>query len=373
MAYNQFDRHRLSIKRLGERKSKLFIERDHIPTAFTPAGLSSESIRLIGKTAGYVRRARERNSSVILAFGAHTIKNGLSPTLIELMKEGWLTHLATNGAGIIHDWEFAFHGSSSEDVRENVRNGQFGIWEETGFFINLALVVGAYEGLGYGESVGKMISREGLEIPDTGSLYETAGKCMQSDPDLSAAAIDLAGIISRFGLRPGFMEIKHPHRRFSVQATAYELRIPFTGHPMFGHDIIYNHPMNHGASIGRTALRDFLSYADSVARLSYGVYMSIGSAVMSPMIFEKALSMAQNLAIQENRIIDNHYMVIADLAESGWDWQNSGEPPTNHPSYYLRYCKTFSRMGGEMDYLCADNRDFMSGLYHELNKKIVPV
>ena len=102
----------------------------------------------------------------MLAFGAHTIKNGMSPTLIALMEEGWVTHLSTNGAGIIHDWEFAFQGKSSEDVKENVEHGQFGIWDETGFYINLALIVGAYEGLGYGESVGKMISGEGLHIPE---------------------------------------------------------------------------------------------------------------------------------------------------------------------------------------------------------------
>ena len=149
----------------------------------------------------------------MLAFGAHTVKNGLAPVLIALMEEGWLTHLATNGAGIIHDWEFAFQGRSSEDVRENVKLGEFGLWEETGFNINLALIVGAYEGLGYGESVGKMISREGLQIPDISILYDIAIKTMKSDPGLSAAAIDLAGVINRFSLSPGFMVIKHPYKK----------------------------------------------------------------------------------------------------------------------------------------------------------------
>ena len=87
----------------------------------------------------------------MLAFGAHTIKNGLAPVLIQFMEQGWVTLLATNGAGI-HDWEFAFQGASSEDVRANVDVGQFGIWEETGFSLNLALLVGAYEGMGYGRS-----------------------------------------------------------------------------------------------------------------------------------------------------------------------------------------------------------------------------
>ncbi len=138
---------------------------------------------------------------------------------------------------------------------------------------------------------------------------------------------------------------------------------------MIGHDIIYNHPMNHGAAVGRTALNDFLCYTDSVANLDYGVYMSIGSAVMSPMIFEKALSMSQNIMIQENKHIDNHFILVVDLAKSDWDWQKNGEPPMDNPAYYLRYCKTFNRMGGEMNYLTADNRDFLLALYQELNKK----
>lgn len=366
MSYKELDRSRLSIKKLSERKNKIQIEKDFIPVTQKPGKLSSSAEILIGKTVRRIILARQKRKSVMLTFGAHTIKNGMAPTLIELMEKGWLTHLATNGAGIIHDWEFAFQGKSSEDVRENVESGQFGIWEETGFFINLALIIGAYEGLGYGESVGKMISQEGLLIPDVSFLYDKAKGMMKSNPDLSAAAVDLAGIIERFRLQPGFMEIKHPFKKYSVQSRAYELGIPFTGHPMIGHDIIYNHPMNHGAALGRTATRDYLSFANSVSNLDYGVYMSIGSAVMSPMIFEKALSMAQNIKIQENSHIDNHYMIIADLAGSDWNWQKNGEPPMENPAYFLRYCKTFSRMGGEMDYLTADNRDFLLAINQEL-------
>jgi hypothetical protein len=369
MPYPKLDRGHLAIKKLGERKNKIYIEKDHIPVTQKPANLSELGQRLIGKTAARIKLARQEKRSVMLTFGAHTIKNGMAPTLIELMDEGWVTHLATNGAGIIHDWEFAFQGKSSEDVRENVDHGQFGIWDETGFYINLALIVGAYEGLGYGESVGKMISQEGLEIPEISLLHDKAIKVIKTSPDLSAAAVDLAGVIHRFKLPVGFMNIPHPYKIYSAQARAYELKIPFTGHPMFGHDIIYNHPMNHGAALGRTAITDFLYFAKSVSNLDYGVYMSIGSAVMSPMIFEKALSMSQNLKIQENGHIDNHYMLIVDLAKSDWDWQNKGEPPMDNPDYYLRYCKTFQRMGGEMDYLTADNRDFLLALYQELTKK----
>jgi hypothetical protein len=369
MPYQKLDRGQLVLRKLSTRKNKVDIERDHIPVTQEPARFSSSDQLLISKTIEKIRLARRNQRPVMLAFGAHTIKNGMAPALIALMEEGWLTHLATNGAGIIHDWEFAFQGKSSEDVRENVGNGAFGLWEETGFSINLALIIGAYEGLGYGEAIGKMISREGLQIPDTGALYDVATTTMKSNPELSAAAIDLAGVIDRFSLPPGFMVIKHPYKKYSVQARAWELGIPLTGHPMFGHDIIYNHPVNLGAAIGRTALNDFLAFAKNILDLESGVYMSIGSAVMSPMIFEKALSMAQNVKIQEGSHISNHYMLIVDLARSDWDWQKNGEPPLDNPSYYLRYCKTFSRMGGEMHYLTADNRDFLLTLYQQLNEK----
>ncbi len=367
MPYEKFNRDKLVVKKLSARKNKVFIEKDNIPVTKKPANSTKLGQVLIEKTVNRIRLARKNQQSVMLTFGAHTIKNGMAPTLIALMKDGWVTHLATNGAGIIHDWEFAFQGKSSEDVRENVELGQFGIWDETGFYINLAIVVGAYEGLGYGESVGKMIHFEGLQIPAVSDLYDEAKKTMHEKPELAAATIDLAGVIKKFEIKPGFMKISHPFKNYSVQEAAYVLNIPFTSHPMFGHDIIYNHPMNHGAAIGRTALNDFLSFADSVSKLENGVYMSIGSAVMSPMIFEKALSMSQNLAIQNGKHIDNHFMLIVDLAEADWDWEKDGEPPMDNPAYYLRYCKTFNRMGGEMHYLTADNRDFLLALYQKLN------
>jgi hypothetical protein len=366
MPYPKLDRDRLSIKKLVDRKNKVYIEKDHVPVTQKPAHLSELGVSLIQQTADRIRSAREGNRSRMLTFGAHTIKNGMAPTLIALMEEGWVTHLSTNGAGIIHDWEFAFQGKSSEDVRENVELGQFGIWDHTGFNINLALIVGAYEGLGYGESVGKMISLEGLFIPELSALQEEIIGSVRTNADRAAAAADLAGVIQKFSLKPGFRSIPHPFKRYSVQAKAFELGIPFTGHPMFGHDIIYNHPMNHGAAIGRVAQNDFLSFAKSVSNLDYGVYMSIGSAVMSPMIFEKALSMSQNLIMQENGHIDHHYMLIVDLAKSDWDWNKDGEPPMDNPAYYLRYCKTFNRMGGEMHYLTADNRDFLLAIYQNL-------
>ncbi len=368
MPYPKFNRDRLSVKKLAERKNRISIVADHILPGRKPS-LSDAGQRLIDKTAGCIRLARQEKRSVMLAFGAHTIKNGLSPVLIALMEEGWITHFSTNGAGIIHDWEFAFQGNSSENVRENVHLGQFGIWQETGFYLNLAFLTGAYEGLGYGESVGKMIFQEGLYLPELSFLQEEVVKQISINPELSAAAADLSGVIRKFNLAPGFMKIPHPFKKYSAQARAYELKIPFTGHPMIGHDIIYTHPMNNGAAIGRTAMNDFLSFTDSVSRLGHGVYISLGSAVMSPMIFEKSLSMCRNVAIREGKLIDNHFILVADLAPSEWDWQKDGEPPVDNPAYYMRYCKTFSRMGGEMHYMTADNRDFLPALYQALTEK----
>lgn len=358
MPYPQFDRSKLIIKSLAQRPNMLAIEKDHVKPDQRPTPLTGPAVQLMNETVARIQTARQAGKPVIMAFGAHTIKNGLAPVLIHLIEKGWITHLATNGAGIIHDWEFAYLGQSSEDVQTNVARGEFGIWQETGFYINLAIIVGAYAGLGYGESVGKMIESEGLTIPTEKLLIEEI-KGNGIEADRMAAAADLLGAIRTFNLNPGRIAVPHPFKTYSAQAAAYRLGIPFTGHPMIGHDIIYNHPMNHGAAIGRTALRDFMSFTHSVSQIQGGVYLSIGSAVMSPMIFEKALSMSQNLALQSGRAIDQHYIVVVDLAESTWDWQKNGEPPKENPAYYLRYCKTFNRMGGEMRYLNADNRDFL--------------
>jgi hypothetical protein len=368
MPHPQLDRSRLRICGLKARSNKVEIVRDAVSPDAQPRPLSRAATAAVLECAAKIRAARSAGRPVMLAFGAHTIKNGLAPVLVQLIEQGWVTLLATNGAGIIHDWEFAFQGVSSEDVRANVDQGQFGIWEETGFNLNLALVVGAYEGTGYGEAVGKMITRDGLDLPAREQLLETVRNTAEPDPALAAAALDLLDTIQKFRLQPGFFPISHPYKNYSAQAAAYRLDIPFTAHPMIGHDIIYNHPVNHGAAIGRVALRDFLTYAEQVHHLEGGVYLSVGSAVMSPMVFEKSLSLAQNLELQEGRKIANHHMVIVDLAESSWDWQQNGEPPMENPAYYLRYCKTFSRMGGTMRYVCAHNRDFLLTLLQELQK-----
>lgn len=365
MPHPLLDRRQVKFKPLRERKNKVLIERDHILPTAEPRPLSDACARVVAETAERLIKARQAGKARMMTFGAHAIKNGLSPVFIKFIEDGWITHLATNGAGIIHDWEFAYQGASSEDVRGNVARGEFGVWEESGFYINLAIAVGAFNGLGYGESVGALVENEGLEIPSEGALGDVVTSSLKRDPQHSAAAADLLYAVRAFDLNPGWMSVPHPYKRYGLQAAAYRLGTPFTGHPMIGHDIIYVHPMNNCAAIGRAAERDFLSFAQSVTNLDGGVYLSVGSAVMSPMIFEKSLSMAQNLAIQQGRHMDNHFMVIADLAESHWDWQK-GEPPEDNPDYYLRYNKTFARMGGTMRFASADNRDFLLTLIQQL-------
>ncbi|MDA3939629.1 MAG: deoxyhypusine synthase family protein [Spirochaetia bacterium] len=363
-----FDRYKMEYYPLQSRKSKVQIVETSIHPDTAPESLSGTVLDRLDNIAAEIKKARRKNKSVILAFGAHTIKNGLGRILAALIEEGWVTHLATNGAGVIHDWEFAYQGLSSEDVKENVQEGKFGTWEETGMYINLAIMAGSYQGLGYGEAVGSMIHKEGLNIPSEKELGAIL-KNQNNDNPLwkRAAAADFLELIQTEAISPGWYEIKHPFSEYSIQSKAFQNEIPFTSHPMFGHDIIYTHRANRGAAIGRCAERDFLAFVNSVSRLEGGVYLSIGSAVMSPMIFEKALSMARNTAQQEGSDIKNCNIHVVDLQEATWDW-SKGEPPIDNPAYYLRFMKTFNRMACPIDYTSIDNRDFLLHLYQRLKK-----
>jgi hypothetical protein len=367
MPFPQLDRRGLTLHPLAERRNRQHIEPDHLTVADQPADLSRGARETVAFTVERMRAAREAGRPVVLAFGAHAIKNGLGPVLIRLMEEGWVQHLATNGAGIIHDWEFSFQGMTSEDVAVNTAAGRFGIWEETGRHLNLAILLGALDGLGYGEAVGRFIETGLQVIPSRAELLEWLVHASEDAQaaDRAAAAADLLAVMLENSLEGRLSRVPHPWKRHSVQAAAYRLGVPFTAHPMIGHDIIYTHPLNSCAAIGRAAQRDFLSFARTISNIDGGAYLSVGSAVMSPMIFEKSLSMAQNLALQEGTAITDHAIVVVDLAESTWDW-SQGEPPTDSPDYYLRYCKTFSRMGGTMRYATADNRDFLLQLCHDL-------
>lgn len=361
-----FDRSLMQHQDLALRQNRLRIQEIALlPEQALEEDVSPRLLERIQPLSRQILEAQQKGAAIICAFGAHAIKNGLGPLLAAFLKRGWFTHLATNGAGIIHDWEFAYQGKSSEDVKANVLQGSFGTWQQTGLYINLSISLGAYEGLGYGQSVGAMINRQGLSIPDQQQLEED----IKSHSLLwkRAAAADLLLSLQTLGIPSGFLSIPHPYKEASLQASADEVGFPLTGHPMFGHDIIYTHQASSGAAIGRTAERDFLSFVNSVSQLQNGVYLSVGSGVMSPMIFEKSLSMARNAGKAEGNRLTDAQLFVVDLQPETWDW-TKGEPPESNPAYYQRFMKTFHRMGCPVDYLCADNRLFFQGLYQSLHK-----
>ena len=372
---NLFNRNEIRPKPLAERVNKLKVLKLAEKIEKGPIELSDEARESVERAAEAIRRARKLGAARILTYGAHSIKNGLGPTMAALADEGWITHFATNGAGIIHDWEFALQAESGEDVHRYVMEGQFGIWEETGRYMNLSFLVGAMEGLGYAESIAATIDRGKITVPSFDRLRAAAEESARSDDpaalERGAAALDLMTMAARGNLpKEGLVyDIPHPYRDYSLVWRLRRAGVTQTCHPMIGHDIIYTHPVNYPAAIGRCAERDFLAFVRSVANLKGGIYLSVGSAVMSPMIFEKALSMARNAAAQRNETIDDFDIHVLDLAPSRWDWNGAGEPPADNPAYYLRFCKTFSRMGGRMTYTSADNASWIPALLEELRSR----
>lgn len=194
-----------------------------------------------------IARARKGGGGVIWGLGAHVIKTGLSPVVIDLMERGFVSAIATNGAGVIHDFEVAIGGATSEDVDETLGPGRFGMAEETGRWLNQAIREGVADGLGLGQAVGRF---------------------------LAASA--------------------PPHAHLSIVAAAERLGVPVTVHVAIGTDIIHMHPDASGAAIGEGSLRDFRYFTSSVARLDRGVYLNCGSAVVLPEVFLKAVALARN-------------------------------------------------------------------------------
>src|SRR5687768_13315774 len=162
---------KLRVYPLAERKSLTTVDEILVPPDSPPAPISEAQRRLIDDSARAIIAAREKNSTVMLIYGAHLLRNGAALLLNEMMANGWITHLATNGAGTIHDWEFAYLGRSSESVEQNVATGTFGTWDETARNIHLALYSGSIRGDGYGRSLGRFIVEDGAVFP----TYEELG------------------------------------------------------------------------------------------------------------------------------------------------------------------------------------------------------
>ncbi len=331
----------------------------------TPAVVTDDMLPTVMAAGRAVQAARQRNAAVMLIYGAHLLRNGAALIIDELLRRGLVTHLATNGAGTIHDWEYAWLGRSTESVRENVATGTFGTWDETGRNIHLALLTGALHGEGYGQALGRYIAEDGTTLPELEELR--AAIRVNPDDPLTAPRAELLHAMTQHHLKAGRQLVEHRWKQASILASAFRHGVPLTVHPGIGYDIISNHPMFNGAAIGRAAELDFKIFGGSVEQLDGGVVLSIGSAIMGPQVFEKSLSCVNNLRLQAGRtIVRGHSIYVVDLQDGGgWDW-TKGEPPKTSPAYYLRFCKSFARMGGPMQYAQCDNVSFLHHLYHRL-------
>jgi hypothetical protein len=362
------DLSRLRVFPLSERQS--LTRTDEILTSpdTMPEPLSAELAASVQQCVSTIRAARERGATVMLIYGAHLVKNGAALIVNRLIEKGWITHLATNGAGTIHDWEYAWLGASTENVKTNVARGTFGTWDETATNIHTALMAGALHGLGYGQALGRFICEDGADIPDERQLE----RMIRAEPghSLTAARADLLRALREKRVKPGRLEVLHRWKQASIVASAWKRGVPLTVHPGIGYDIISNHPIFNGAVLGRGAELDFKLFGGSVAGLSGGAVLSVGSAIMGPQVFEKSLSCVNNLRLQADLgPITGHTIYVVDLQDGGgWDW-TQGEPPKTNPAYYLRFCKSFSRMGAPMHYLQCDNVAFL----HNLQRMLTPL
>lgn len=200
------------------------------------------------QVASSVVAAHKNHKAVVVGMGAHVIKVGLSPIIIDLMEHGIINAVAMNGACIVHDFESAYAGMTSEDVDAELGKGEFGMAEETGKLLNGAIKSGVKKGWGIGKSVGEMINNS-----------------------------------------------KYPYKGLSILAAGARLGIPVTVHVAIGTDIIHIHPQMDGRATGEGSGRDFKLFARIVANLEGGVYLNIGSAVLLPEVFLKALTLVRNL------------------------------------------------------------------------------
>jgi hypothetical protein len=360
------DLSRLKVLPLSMRKSLTRVDDILVDPAAPAPPLATQLMERIAECAERIRAARRRDASVVLIYGAHLLRNGTARILDALMEGEWLTHVATNGAGTIHDWEYAWFGASTESVRENVAAGTFGAWDETAKNIHLAIMAGALAGRGYGQSLGAFIESDGTTLPATDDLL----RAIQESPEhpLTSARADLLQAMRSQNWPAGRNYVEHRWKHASILAAAARHGIPATVHPGIGYDIIANHPVFSGSAIGRAAELDFKLFGGSVERLDGGVVLSVGSAIMGPQVFEKSLSCVNNLRLQAGRpVVRDLSIYVVDLQDAGgWDWTH-GEPPKTNPAYYLRFCKSYARMGGALHYLQCDNAAFVHHLFHALS------
>jgi hypothetical protein len=320
MSYPTFDRKRLKLKPLTDRIHDLTLDVLLYPHDMLPLFQHPD----LPEIAERIVKANKSADPVILMMGAHVIRRGVAPLIIDLMERGIITQIAMNGAGAIHDFEFALIGATTESVARYISEGQFGLWQETGH-INDAMIAGQQDQIGLGEAVGRMIESE-----------------------------------------------RFPHKDISILASGYKLGVPVTVHVGIGQDIIHEHPNLDGAALGATSYHDFLILAETIRHLEGGVLLNVGTAVMGPEVYLKALAMARNIARQEGKSIKHFSTAVFDLIDLGQDYGE--EAPKSTPSYYFRPYKTILvrtvQDGGESFYIRGDHRLTIPNLYHLILNKL---
>jgi hypothetical protein len=230
------------------------------------------AVRSLRELAAQMRRARALHKPIIWGIGGHVVKTGLAPVIIDLMQQGFVNAIAGNGSVLVHDAEMALVGSTSEDVDASLGAGAFGAAEETGRILNDAARAGAQDEIGLGEALGRKLA-----------------------------------------------ELAPPHAHLSLLCAAYAARVPFTAHLSIGADIAHFHPTADGASLGATTHTDFRLLAELVRRMNGGgVYLNIGSAVVLPEVFLKAVTLVRNLG-----------HTLADFTTANFDFIQSYRPLTN--------------------------------------------
>ncbi len=309
-----FDRSRLKLKPLAQRISDFDLSSI---MRLEPGGGDFPEL---AKVAERIITAHEKGASVILIMGAHVLRSGVQRFIIDMMEKGYISLVATNGAGFIHDFELAFTGKTTESVARYIAEGQFGLWEETAR-INDIVTDGWRAGLGLGEAIGKFIEEE----------------------------------------NPANLDI-------SIFAAGYRLGVPVTSHVGIGYDIVNEHPNCDGAAYGATSYADFLRFAKEVDGLDGGVVMNFGTSVMGPEVFLKALAMARNVAHSERRHIRHFTTAVCDIKPIEGDYRK--EPSKSDAAYYFRPWKTMLVRtvadGGESFYVRGSHNHTIPRLWTEI-------
>lgn len=315
MQQSEFDRSRLLIEPLSERQHDLNLSMVRPLESVEDIDVSLSTV------AEKLRIARDCGASNILMMGAHVLRSGMQKYLIDLMERGYISCIAVNGAGVVHDFELALVGGTTESVARYIKDGRFGLWQETGR-INDIVVDAAAAGNGLGSAVGQVIEEE-----------------------------------------------KFPFCEHSLLAAGYRLGIPVTVHVGLGYDIVHEFPNCDGAAYGATSYRDFLRFAKILEGVEKGVVMNFGSAIMAPEIYLKALSMVRNVARQQGREITDFTSLVCDLADLPTDFRNG--PSKDDPAYYFRPWKTMLVRtvadGGESFYVKGRHAETIPQLWTALD------